>query len=259
MVNPRIPLSVVVMARNEEKNLQECLESVKGWAGETVVIDDFSTDRTLEIAGKYTDKIHQRKWDLEGVSRNFAYSKASHDYILSLDADERVTPELKDDIINTFRTGPSFRGYDIASRNYLGKYWIRHGGWYPNAKLKLFKRDQFRYEESEYHPRAFLGGKIGTLKGDLIHYNYPDFHSLFAKMNHQTDFEARKWVRDGRKMSLAKCFRKMATRFIKAYLIKKGYRDGFIGFCLAVYGSLYQFCTYSNTGRSSIRQPYSNH
>jgi len=240
----KIPLSVVIMARNEEGNIAECLESVEGWAGEIVVIDDYSSDGTLEIVKRYTDRIFQRRWDMEGLSRNFAYSKAGYDYVLSLDADERVTPELRDEIIAIFRNTPSYNGYNIPHRNYLGKYWIRYGGWYPNAKLKMFRKDKFRYEESEYHPRAFLEGATYTLKRDILHYNYHDFHSLFAKINHQTDFEAKKWIRDGRRMSLAICFRKMLERFFKFYFIKQGYRDGFIGFFLAIYSGMYQFYTY---------------
>jgi len=240
----KISLSVVVMARNEEKNIAECLESVRDWVDEIVVVDDYSTDKTLDIAKKYTDKIHTNKWVMEGTARNFAYSKANHEYILSLDCDERVTKELRDEIIELFRKDLEFNGYNIPHRNYLGKYWIKNGGWYPNAKLKMFRKDKFRYEESEYHPRAFMEGKTYTLKNDIIHYNYPDFHSMFAKINHQTDFEARKWARDGRKMSLARCIRKMWSRFMKFYLGKKGYRDGFIGFFLALYSGMYQFFTY---------------
>ncbi|MFA5356252.1 MAG: glycosyltransferase family 2 protein [Candidatus Omnitrophota bacterium] len=240
----KIPLSVVVMARNEEKNIAECLESVVDWVDEIVVVDDYSSDKTLEIAKKYTDKIYQRKWDMEGASRNFAYSKAGNDYVLSLDCDERVTPELRKEIIGIFDKAPEFNGYNIPHRNFLGNYWIKHGGWYPNAKLKMFRKDKFRYEESEFHPRAFMEGKTFTLNKDILHYNYPDFHSLFAKVNHQTDFEAKKWIRDGRKMSLRICFIKIFSRFMKFYFVKKGYKDGFIGFFLAIYSGIYQFYTY---------------
>lgn len=240
----KIALSVVVMTKNEEKNIEECLKSVKDWAGEIVVVDDYSSDATLDIVRKYTDKIYQRKWDMEGASRNFAYSKASYDYVLSLDADERVTAELREEIIGIFQKKPLFDGYNIPHRNYLGNYWIRYGGWYPNAKLKMFRKDKFRYEESEFHPRAFLEGPTYTLRKDIIHYNYPDFHSLFAKINHQTDFEARKWVRDKRKMNKFICFWKILERFFKFYFLKRGYLDGFIGFFLAVYSGMYQFYAY---------------
>ncbi|MEW6076104.1 MAG: glycosyltransferase family 2 protein [Candidatus Omnitrophota bacterium] len=240
----KIPLSVVVMARNEEKNIEECLGSVKGWVQEIVVVDDYSSDRTLEIAKRYTDKIFQNRWDMEGTARNFAYSKAANEYILSLDADERVTPELKNELVALFSSPLLFNGYNIPHRNHVGSYWIRFGGWYPNAKLKLFRKDKFRYEESEYHPRAFMEGKTKTLTHDILHYTYADFHALFAKVNHATDFEAKKWLRDGRKMSLGICIWKSSTRFFKFYFIKQGFRDGFIGFFLALYSGMYQFYTY---------------
>lgn len=242
----KIPLSVVVVTHNEEKNIEECLGSVAGWVDDIVVVDDYSTDKTLDIVKRYTNNIFQRKWDKkEGAHRNFAYSKAKNDYVLSLDADERVTAQLRDELIEIFREGPQYVGYNIPHRNYLGTYWLRYGEWYPNAKLKLFKKDEFRYEEdAEYHPRAFLKGKRKTLKNDLIHYNYPNFHSLFTKLNHQTDFEAHKWIRDGRKMSLARCFRKIMTRFFKFYIIRKGFLDGFAGFFMALYSGMYQFWTY---------------
>ena len=240
----KIPLSVVVMTCNEEKNIQECLESVSGWVDEIVVVDDFSTDTTLDIARRYTDKIYQKKWEMEGVSRNYAYSRAGNEYILSLDADERVSEGLKNELIELFRKPPEYNGYNIPHRNYIGNVRIRHGEFYPNAKLKLFRRDKFRYEEAEYHPRAFMEGERKTLKNDIIHYNWADFHAAFAKLNHQTDFEARKWFRDKRKMSLGRLFRKMFSRFMKFYLGKKGYKDGFIGFFFALYSGMYQFFTY---------------
>ena len=184
------PISVVIMVHNEEKNIEECLQSVHGWVKEIVVVDDNSTDRTMDIVKKYTNAIYTKEWSNEGKSRNFAYSKATSDYILSLDADERVTPELRNEIIELFKKGATYNGYNIPHRNYLGNYWIRYGEWYPNAKLKLFKKSEFRYEEAEYHPRAFMEGERKTLKGDIIHYNYPSFKSMITKINHQTDFEA---------------------------------------------------------------------
>ncbi len=240
----KIPLSVVVLTKNEENNIIDCLDSVKGWVDDIVVVDDFSTDKTLDIARNYTDKIYQRKWELDGKQRHFAYDKSSNDYVLNLDADERITAELRDSIIELFRNGPKHAGYNIAHRNFLGNYWIRYGGWYPNAKLKIVNKNKFRYEEAECHPRAYLDGKSITLKGDILHYNYRDFHSMLAKINHLTDLEAKKWLRDGRRMNLAICIRKMWTRFMKYYFVKSGYRDGFVGFFLALYSGMYQFFTY---------------
>ncbi len=247
MVNKApVPISVVTLTKNSQDIIEDCLKSVYGWVKEVVVVDDESSDQTLDIVRKYTDKIFIKKWVKEGAHRNLAYSKASCDYILSLDSDERVTPELKEEIIKIFQDGPSYEGYNIAHRNFIGDCWIRYGGWYPNAKLKLFRKDKFKYEEeAEYHPRAFLDGKTYTLKSDLIHYAYKDFKNLLAKLNHQTDFEAKKWVRDKRKMNFRICLGKMASRFIKYYLVKKGYKDGFIGFVMALNAGLYQLFTYA--------------
>ncbi|MDD5729645.1 MAG: glycosyltransferase family 2 protein [Candidatus Omnitrophica bacterium] len=242
----KIPLSVVTLTKNSQEIIEDCLKSVSGWVGEIVIVDDMSSDSTLAIVKKYTDKVFIRKWVKEGAHRNYAYSLAKYDYILSLDSDERVTPELKEEIIKLFQEGPKFNGYNIPHRNFIGKYWIEHGGWYPNAKLKMFRRDLFKYEEeAEYHPRAIMEGERFTLKGDIIHLAYRDFKNLFSKLNHQTDFEARKWLRDKRKMSFGFCMMKAISRFIKFYFVKKGRKDGFIGFMMAYVSGLYQLMTYA--------------
>lgn len=242
----KINLTVVVLTKNSEAIIDDCLKSVYGWAGEIVVVDDTSTDKTLEAVRKYTDRVYVKKWEKEGAHRNYAYSLAKFDYILSLDSDERVTPELRDEIIEIFRAGPRFAGYNIPHRNFIGDYWIRHGGWYPNAKLKMYAKSKFHYEqEAEYHPRAFLDGATYTLKSDIIHYAYRDFKNLFSKLNHQTDFEAKKWIRDKRKMSFGLAMVKAVSRYIKFYYVKKGKKDGFIGFMMALASSAYQLMTYA--------------
>lgn len=242
----KVPISVVIVVKNGQEIIEDCLKSVYGWAEEIVVVDDLSTDKTVEIVKKYTDKIFSRKWVMEGSHRNFAYAQAGKDYVLSLDSDERVTPELQEEIAAIFEKGPEFNGYNIPHRNFIGKHWIRYGGWYPNAKLKMFNRKLFKYEEeAEYHPRAFLEGKTFSLKSDIIHYAYKDFQNLFAKLNSQTDFEARKWFRDKRKMNFLICMNKIVSRFIKFYFVKKGYKEGFIGFMMASASGLYQIMTYA--------------
>ncbi len=239
-----LPLSVVVITKNEASRLPACLDSVR-WAGEIVVVDDESTDDTVAIAKSYTDRVIQRRMDIEGRHRNFAYSQAAYDWVLSLDADERVTPELRDEIIRLLRGQPPCPGYTVPRRNYLGPYWIRHGGWYPSPQLKLFQKDRFRYEESEVHPRAFMNGDCGTLTHDLIHHSYRDLADFLAKLNRQTTLEARKWVKDGRRMSLAKGLWRTFDRFFRTLWLKQGYRDGLLGYLVAVYAGLYQFLSYA--------------
>lgn len=244
MEEKKYPLSVVTMTKNAEAKIRDCLETVK-WCDDIVVVDDFSKDKTLEIVGGYTNRIFQRRWENEGRQRNFAYSKAQNEYILSLDADERVTPELKEGLLALIGEGFKYNGYNIPHRNYIAEVWIKHGGWYPNRKLKLFKKSEFRYAEEEYHPPAIMEGERGDLDGEIIHLAYKNFSDMVRKIDHQTNFEAAKWYRDKRKMSFARAIRKSSDRFLKAYILKQGFRDGLIGFMMAFFGGFYQILTYA--------------
>jgi len=241
----RLPLSVVIITKNEEERLRECLESVS-WIPEIIVVDDQSTDGTVRIAREFTDRVFSRKMDVEGKHRNYAYGLASHEWVLSLDADERVTPELREEITGVLGNNPDCNGYTIPRRNFLGKTWIRFGGMYPSAQAKLFKKDKFRYDEqAEVHPQAFMPYPLGVLKGDILHYTYRDFTDAIAKLDRQTDLEAKKWFRENRKVGIFTVIRKMMDRFFKAYVTKKGYKDGVIGLFLAVNSAMYQFLSYA--------------
>jgi len=240
----KIPLSVVVITKNEENNIGRCLESIHGWAEEIVIVDDESTDRTVEIARRYTDRIFTRKMDVEGSHRNWAYAQAKNKWVLSLDADESVSDELKKEISEVLPQ-TAYHAFSIPRRNYLGDYWIKFGGQYPSGQLKLFLRDRFRYEEVEVHPRAFLDGQTGHLQKDIIHKSYRDFAHFLTKLNNQTTLEARKWVQTNRKMTLGKTLWRTADRFFRTFIGKKGHKDGFIGFMVALFASLYQIVSYA--------------
>lgn len=168
----KIPLTVVVLTKNEENNIAECLGSVKGWAEEIIIIDDYSTDKTVKIAENFADKIFTKKMDIEGSHRNWAYAQARNIWVLSLDADEKVTPDLRDEITSVL-SGTACVCFSIPLKNFIGHYWVRHGGWYPASKTRLFLRDQFRYEDASVHPRALYEGPCGHLKSDIIHKGYP--------------------------------------------------------------------------------------
>ena len=159
-----LKLSIVVLTKNEERNIKDCLESVSGWADEIIVLDDESADKTVEIAAKYGAKIIARKMDIEGRQRNFGYAQAKNQWVLSLDADERGTPELREEIAAAISKETTYNGFTIPRRNYIGDYWVRYGGWYPSPQLKLFRKDKFLYEEAGVHPRAFMDDPCGHLK-----------------------------------------------------------------------------------------------
>ncbi len=237
-------LSVVVLTKNEERNIQRCLESIAGWANEIVVVDDESTDRTVDIASKYTDKIIIRKMDIEGRHRNFAYGQAKNLWVLSLDADEVVTEELKEEIKDVLSKHTRYNGFTIPRRNFIGDYWVRYGGWYPSPQLKLFRKDKFRYEEVGVHPRAFMDDPCGHLKSDIIHYSYQNIEDFLNKLNNQTTREAQKWFSQDKPMHLGRFLWRTIDRFMRTYIGRKGYKDGFAGFVVAFNAGLYQFISY---------------
>jgi glycosyltransferase involved in cell wall biosynthesis len=238
-------LSVVIVAKNEETAIVECLKSVKGWADEIIVVDDKSTDKTAAIASEYADKVEVKKMEVEGTHRNYAYSLAKNDWVLSLDADETVTEELKREIDQVLEMQDKFNAYSIPLRNYIGSYWVQYGGWYPAAKVRLFRKSKFKYEDAGVHPRIFLDGECGHLSKDIIHKGYPDIGHFLGSLNYQTTKEAQKWFEDKRKMSLTRALRKTIDRSFRAYILKRGYKDGFIGLVVGVFAGLYQFITYA--------------
>lgn len=238
-------VSAVIIAKNEEHRLEECLKSLT-WAKEIVVLDDMSTDRTVEIAKKYTDKVFQRAMDIEGRHRNYAYGLATQKWVLSIDADERVTPELAAEIGKV--TAADDHGcivFSIPIKTFIGKRWIQGAGYYPAAKARLFMKGKFRYEEARVHPRVIYDGKCGHLKGDLLHYSCQDLTQWFHKFNRETMLEAEKWILDGRKVSLPNTLRKTIDRFLKNYLMKDGWKYGFWGFLMSYFHGFYQLLTYA--------------
>lgn len=245
MSDKKIACSVVVITRNEATRLRDCLATVQ-WANEIIIVDDGSTDDTVKIAKEYTNRVYERRMDSEGRHRNYAYALATNPWVFSLDADERVTPELRDEIISVLENNPSCNGYGVPRKNYMGSYWMQYGGQYPSAQIKLFLKDKFKFkDEDEVHPQAFMDSPRGTLKSDLIHYTYRDFTDAVGKLDRQTDLEARKWFRENRKVGTFGIIRKTIDRFCRAYFSKKGHKDGVVGLFMAVNSGMYQFLTYA--------------
>ena len=240
----KLPITVVVITKNEEENIAECARSIAPWADELIVVDDYSTDGTVAIAKQFTDKVYLRKMDIEGVHRNYAYSLARNDWVLSLDADERASQELGDELRSLFTKPREHKAYTIPIKTYIGDRWIRHGGWYPAGKVRLFDKSFFTYEEVEVHPRVFIRGSCGHLTKDIVHYSYRDFHDFFASLNNQTTLEAKKWFNEKRKIGFVKMHRKFVDRFLKSYVLKQGFRDGLLGFIVAYGNGLYQVMSY---------------
>lgn len=240
----KAPVTVVVITKNEESNIDECLASAV-WANEIIVVDDESTDKTREIAGRYTDKIFTRKMENEGRHRNWAYEQSSNKWVLSLDADERITGELAKEVTELVTGSPEFKAYAIPRRNYIGDHWLRYGGEYPAPQTRLFLKDEFKYEEAEVHPRAIMEGDTGFLKGDIIHYSHKDITDYLRSLNTHTSLEAKKWYLSGRKMSFGRALWRSFDRcFYRRLLRKKAYKDGIYGLAVAFFSGFYQIASY---------------
>ena len=241
-----IRLSVVSLTKNEAGRIRECIESVR-WAEEVLVIDDESTDDTVAIARSLGARVLLRRMDIEGRHRNWAYAQAKHEWILSLDADEQVTPALAQEVRELLTNSAAFDVYAIPRRNFIGQRWIRHGGWYPSPQVKLFKRSIFRWEETTVHPRAISNRPAGSLRGDLLHFSYRDLTDFVEKLNRHTTLEAEKWLRDGRRMSLGKAVWRAIDRWWRTYIAKRGFRDGFWGWVVAVMAGMYQLIAWAKS------------
>ena len=243
-MSKRVPLSIVIITKNEACRIEDCLKSTS-WADDVIVLDDFSIDQTVKIARKYTERVYERKMDVEGRHRNYAYSLAKNEWVFSLDADERITDELREELKHLLRREIKDVTFTVPIKAFIGNIWVKHGGWYPGRKVRLFRKDKFKYEEVKVHPRVFYKGTCGHLKSPILHYSYKNFHEFIESLNNQTTLEAEKWFDEKRKIGIAKALRKTCDRFLKAYILKKGFRDGLIGLMFAMSAGLYQIFSYA--------------
>ncbi|MCK5574109.1 MAG: glycosyltransferase family 2 protein [Bacteroidetes bacterium] len=238
-------LSVVTLTLNEERNIADCLESAR-WANEIIVVDSGSTDRTLEIARKYTDKIVEVEWTGYGAARNVGILRATGDWILWLDADERVSPELADEIKAILRQpDPDISGYRIARRAYFLGRWIKHAGWYPARVARLFLRVKGKFTESRVHERSVVDGSLANIDHDLLHFTDPDLTHYFVKFNRYTTLAAQDMHTGGRRFSLADLLIRPPFVFFKMYVLRLGFLDGIQGLILSVVSAAYVFTKYA--------------
>lgn len=244
MKNQNLPkISAVIITRDEEKNLKRCLSSID-WADEIVVVDTGSTDDTKKIASEFTQKIFDIKWEGFGKAKDYARTMASHRWILSVDSDEVVPKDLKEEIKNKVIHGDLLDGYFIPRRsNFLGK-WIKHGGWYPDYVLRLFKNDKAKFNHSMVHEKVEVEGKTGYLKNDLLHFTDPNFDHYLEKLNRYTSLNAEELFRKGKRAKLFDVVFRPPAVFFKRYFVKGGFLDGLPGFILAASSTFHVFSKY---------------
>jgi glycosyltransferase involved in cell wall biosynthesis len=248
------PVSVVIVTKDEELNIEDALKSVAD-AKEIIVVDAFSKDNTVEICRKYTDKVFQRQWEGFARQKQKAVDDAEGAWVLILDADERVTPELKTEIISAI-SNAKFNGYYIPRENYFIGEWIEHGGWWPDYTLRLFQKDKGRFEIREVHEKVVVEGKTAYLIQPLKHYTYRSISDFVLRAEKYSTLAAEEIRKNSGNAGLFSLTIKPLATFFKMYFLRRGFLDGSRGLILALLYGYYTFLKYvkvwENQGKKRV-------
>lgn len=248
-------ISAFIITYNEESNIDDCLASVD-FCDEIVVVDSFSSDQTVEKAKAAGAVIFQRPWPGYREQKAFGLKNSSHEWVFNLDADERVSPELRESILDLLRldyidnrSGVSaedrVNGYYISRVVfYLGRWW-RRGGWYPEFRLRLFRKNYTEWGGVDPHEKPIVSGPTATLPGEILHYTYRSIDEQFVRLNNHSSVAAREELARGTKAGLMSLLTKPLVRMIKFYIFKRGYREGMPGLVVAMIEGYYTFMKYA--------------
>jgi len=234
-------VTATVITFNEEHNIAAALESL-AWADEIIVVDRESTDRTVELARQFTDRVFVREWQGYSAQKNFAADQAQNEWIFSLDADERVSPELAAEIATLKQApDPPAGGFEMARLTfYLGR-WIRHSGWYPDRKLRLYDRRRGRWRGDYVHEALEVDGPIERLSGNILHYTVRSASEHHARLDRYTTLAAAQERADGKHASLVSLVLSPVWAFLRSYVLKLGFLDGIQGLAIARFAAHYAF------------------
>ena len=243
-------LTVTVITHNERSHIAAALASVS-WADEIIVVDSRSTDGTIDIARQHATRVEERDWAGYGAQKNYAADQASNDWILSIDADERVTPELADEIRAVMSRGPVAPGYLMTRvAHYLGR-WIRSTDWYPDYHLRLYDRRAARWSERRVHESVEVDGRpkgdkrLPRLRGELLHYPYRDMSDHLRKIDTYTTLAAQEWDAEGKRGTAWQALVYPRLAFFRNYILRRGFRDGRTGLLVSLLNSYYVFLKYA--------------
>jgi (heptosyl)LPS beta-1,4-glucosyltransferase len=259
LVASKPSLACVVITKNEEANIRDCLESIR-WADELIVVDAESRDRTVELARTSGAKVWVRPWPGFGLQKNFGMAQALSDWVLILDADERVTEELRGEIkacLDGWASGAPV-AYRIPRRNFFYGAWVRGGGVYPDYQVRLFRRGIAQYNDVAVHENLIVDGEIGTLAGHLDHYTERRIKDHFKKFGLYTTLAAREKAKKARTVGWSDLVFRPLVVWVKTYVLKQGYRDGVRGLIVCVFASMYTFVKYAklwDATRQAVSHP----
>ena len=226
-------LSVIIITKNEEKNIRICLDSI-AWVDEIIVLDSGSTDATVAICKEYSDKVYETDWIGFGHQKNRALKYATGDWILSLDADEWIAPELKAEILLAIQNPGSYVAFEIPRlSSYCGQY-MRHSGWWPDHVTRLCQSGMARFSEQIVHERMIVDGSVGRLSNHIMHASFENLEHVLTKLNRYSTDNADLLLAEKKKSSLLKAILHGLWSFIHTYIVRAGFLDGRMGFILAV-------------------------
>ena len=234
-------ISIIVITKDEEKNISDCLKSVEG-ADEIIVIDAESNDKTVELAKIFTDKIFTKKWEGYVPQKKYALSLASNEWVLSVDADERITSELKTEILKL--SPGNFAGYKIRRKNFLLGKEITSCGWGNDYQLRLFKKEKTDLTDRLVHEGFTVDGKIGKLENPMLHYTFSSFTEYFNKINYYTSLKAEELIKQKGKIGGWTIFSHTVSAFILFFINKRGFKDGVRGLIISLLHSVSTMLNY---------------
>ncbi len=250
----REKISACIIAFNEERKIRRCLQSVT-WCDEIIVMDSFSTDRTPDICREFTDRVVQHEWLGYVGQRNTIRDLASHPWILYLDSDEEISDGLRDEILAEFDPGPpKHDGYEFPRQVYFLGRWIRHGEWYPDVKLRLFRKDLGRTEGIEPHDHVVVTGSIKRLRNPVWHYTYDDLRDQMEQANRFSTITAQQKFVAGARFHWGDLFFRSFFHFFKGYILRGGFLDGAHGFIIAWVCAFGAFLKYAKLWELRMRE-----
>ena len=229
-----IKLTTIIPTGNEAHNIIEAIKSVE-FADEVMVVDSFSTDATVKLAEPLADTILQREYENSASQKNWAIPQAQHEWILLLDADERVTPALKKEVLSIINSNTQYSGFWIKRQNYFMKKKVRFSGWQGDKVIRLLKRDECKYENKHVHAEIISTGKIGILKNHLTHNTFISKEAYLNKITRYAKWQAKDYNKKVNKITLFHTLIKPLVRFLKHYILQLGILDGYVGFMISSY------------------------
>lgn len=249
-------LSVTIITKNEAEDIGAAIRSVR-WADEVLVVDSESVDATVAIAQASADRVIVRPWPGYVAQKNFAASMAAHDWILSLDADERVTPELAD-AIRAVLANPVHAAYRMARVTWHLRRWIRTTDWYPDYQLRLYNRQVAQWTGQYVHEAVSVNGSIGDLRGELQHYAYRDISDHLETIDRYTTYAARQMSEKGRHAGVLQLAGHPPLAFLRNYIVRGGFRDGIPGFIISSLNAYYVFLKFAKLREleTAVRAPH---